>query len=95
MEMEHVEGDDRGSVVLYALSTCIHCRRTRELLASLHVAYDYVYVDLLPEAELHEALKKVMDYNPRGSFPTLIIGDTVIVGFREKEIRKVLGFGPD
>lgn len=95
MECIHVDGDDRGAIILYALSTCIHCRRTRELLESLNVAYDYVYVDLLPEGELREALNTVMDYNPRGSFPTLIIGDTVIVGFREEEIRGALGFGTE
>ena len=33
--------------MLYALSTCVWCRRTKQLLDQLGVEYDYVDVDLL------------------------------------------------
>jgi glutaredoxin-like protein NrdH len=33
----------------------------------------------------------VVKYNPQRSFPTIIIGDKIIVGFKEDEIRKALG----
>jgi len=34
--------------MLYALSTCVWCKKTKELLASLGVDHSYVFVDLLP-----------------------------------------------
>lgn len=89
--MEHVEGRDRGKVVLYALSTCGWCAKTKELLHDLGVDFQFVYVDLLPDEEIEAALQEVERYNPIGSFPTLVINDSqVIAGFREDEIREAL-----
>ena len=36
-------------------------------------------------------LADVKKFNPKCSFPTIIIGDKVIVGFKEKEIKEALG----
>ena len=82
---------NRGKVVLYALSTCGWCAKTKHLLRELGVDFSYVYVDLLDEEEMDRAMKEVEKYNPKGSFPTLVINDaTTIVGFREQEIRQAL-----
>ncbi len=87
----HVEGIDKGPIMLYALSTCIHCKQTRKLLDDLKVAYDYLYVDQLSRSEMDEILKEMEKVNPRGSFPTLVINnDKVIVGSRLDEIREAL-----
>ncbi|TAJ44009.1 glutaredoxin family protein [Methanofollis fontis] len=91
MELVHVDGQDRGEVVLYALSTCGWCGKTKNLLTSLDVAFDYVYVDLLERDEMEQVYAEMMQrYNPSGSFPTLVINGTVIVGFQEDEIREAL-----
>ncbi len=91
MKYEHVEGKDKGRIILYALSTCQWCRMTRDLLANLGVKYDYVYVDLLKGKDREEAVNEVKRFNPSLSFPTLVIGDKAIIGFRDKEIRGALG----
>ncbi len=90
MNFEHVAGKDKGKVTLYALSTCIWCKKTKELLSSLEVSFDYIYVDLLGGDDRSKIIDKVKQYNPSCSFPTLVIGDKCIVGFREKEIREAL-----
>jgi glutaredoxin-like protein NrdH len=90
MTVEHVDGEDRGDILLYALSTCQWCRKTKELLMELGVAFDYVYVDLLEGRELETTYNEVKKYNPRVSFPTLIIDERCIVGFQEKTIREAL-----
>lgn len=90
--MEHCDGKDKGSVVLYALSTCGWCARTKELLRQMGVAFDFAYVDLLDGKEQDDAITAVEKFNPAGSFPTLVINNSrVIVGFREDEIREALG----
>jgi glutaredoxin-like protein NrdH len=91
MTVEHVDGDDRGDILLYALSTCQWCRKTKDLLTELGVAFDYIYVDLLEGRELETTFDEVKKYNPRCSFPTLIIGERCIVGFQEEAIREALG----
>ncbi len=93
MELIHVDGEDAGKITLYALSTCGHCKRIRQFLNELGVAYDFIEVDLLSGEAFDEAYGLVKKYNPRGSFPTLVIGseETVIVGDRLEEIRAALG----
>ena len=88
MSLTHVEGREVGKVTLYALSTCIWCRRTRNLLDELGIAYDYEYVDLLQGNERKQAMDMVRKWNPEVSFPTMIVGDKCIAGFREDEIRE-------
>jgi glutaredoxin-like protein NrdH len=88
MGLTHVEGRQAGKVTLYALSTCIWCRRTRNLLDELGIAYDYEYVDLLQGNERKQAMEAVRKWNPEVSFPTMIVGDKCIAGFKEAEIRE-------
>jgi len=82
---------DQPKVFLYALSTCGHCRSTKKFLDANDVEYDFVDVDLLPKDEKTKALEEVGKVNPQYAFPTIIIGEKVIVGYREVEIREALG----
>lgn len=89
--MQHVPGADRGRVVLYALSTCGWCARTKEFLTDLGVGFSYIYVDLLAGEERDRVVQEIERWNPRLSFPTVVIGgEKVIVGFREEEIREAV-----
>ncbi len=90
MKFEHVDGRDHGKVVLFALSTCGWCAKTKQLLTDLGVAYDYLYVDLVGRDEQKEVVEEVEKYNPALSFPTVIVGDRTIVGFHEDQIREAL-----
>jgi glutaredoxin len=55
------------------------------------VKYEFTDVDLLDEEERMAILEDIRQWNPHCSFPTIIIGDKVIVGFIEEEIREALG----
>lgn len=78
-------------VKIYSLSTCSHCKSTKNLLSECTVKYDFVDVDLLDGEERAAILKDVRQFNPKCSFPTIIIGERVIVGFKENEIKEALG----
>lgn len=91
MPMDHVDGDNKGELVLYALSTCGWCKKTRLLLEDLKVEFSYIYVDLLEGEERNEIIEQVKKYNSNLSFPTLVIdNDKTIVGFNEEKIREAL-----
>jgi len=79
------------SVKLYTLSTCGHCKSTKTFLNECEVQYDFTDVDLFHGDERAEILEDVKKWNPNCSFPTIIIGDKVIVGYKEDEIREALG----
>jgi glutaredoxin-like protein NrdH len=91
MEVEHVAGKNVGHAMLYALSTCPWCQKTKRLLNELGVEYDYIDVDYLDGAEKAKVMDDVKKWNPACSFPTLVLDDKkCIVGFKEDEIRKAL-----
>ncbi len=91
MAIIHVAGKDVGSIMLFALSTCGWCAKTKKLLDDMGVGYDFEYVDHLQGPERDEAIKKVMKWNPACSFPTLVINESkCIIGFKENEIREAL-----
>jgi glutaredoxin len=78
-------------VKMYTLSTCSHCKATKKFLNDCKVKYEATDVDLLSGEERAAILEDVRRWNPRCSFPTIIIGDKVIVGYREDEIKEALG----
>jgi len=91
MTIEHVTGKDAGKIMLYALSTCVWCKKTKNLLDELGVQYDYTHVDLLQDEERKNAIAAIQKWNPAGSVPTLILNDKrSILGFKENEIREAL-----
>ena len=76
---------------VYSLSTCSHCKSCKKLLGECGVEYEFTDVDLLPDNDRSEVLYEIKRLTSRCAFPTVIIGDKVIVGFKEKEIREALG----
>ncbi len=80
-------------VTLYALSTCGWCRRTKHFLDENHISYQLFEVDTLEGDEKERARAEVSKFNPRRSYPTLVIdgGEKVIVGFDEVKLREGLG----
>lgn len=89
----HVKGDDRGKVFMFTLSTCIWCRKTKELLAVLGVSYDYVDVDLVVGDIGEEVMADMHKYNPQTSFPTFVFnnGEQVILGYEVEKIKEFVG----
>lgn len=91
IKIEHVDGEKKGKIILYALSTCAWCKKTRQFLDNLGVTYDCIYVDLLEGEDRDNTIKDVRKWNPRSSFPTIVINDKKsIVGFKEDEIQEAL-----
>jgi glutaredoxin-like protein NrdH len=78
-------------VKVYTLSSCSHCKATKRFLDECSVRYEFTDVDLLEGEERTAILEDVRKFNPRCSFPTIIIGDKVIIGFKENEIKEALG----
>lgn len=78
-------------VKIYTLSTCSHCKSTKKFLDECHVKYEFTDVDLLSAEEKKLIMEDIRKLNPDCTFPTIIIGDKVIVGFEEKKIEKALG----
>jgi glutaredoxin-like protein NrdH len=77
-------------IKIYTLTTCGHCKNTKKLLNDCGVQYECVDVDKLEGNARETVLDEVRKLNPDCSFPTIIIGDKIIVGYREQEIKEAL-----
>ena len=79
-------------VHLYALSTCGWCKKTKAFLDENDIEYEVTYVDLLSGEEKEQVLTEVRKWNPRTSFPTVVVNDNQsVAGFKEERLREVLG----
>ena len=89
MKITHVPGKNKGKVMIFTLSTCGWCKKTKALLNELGVEYDYCDVDLLEGDEQEEAVAQMGKYNPATNFPTIVLNSgKAIIGFKEDEIRR-------
>lgn len=76
---------------IYSLSTCSHCKACKKFLGDCGIEYEFTDVDLLPEDDRKTVVEEIKNLTSRCAFPTVIIGEKVIVGFKEQEIKDALG----
>ncbi len=77
-------------IKLFSLSTCSHCKAVKDLLARHSVDAEVIDVDRLTGDRRKAVIDTVKDYNERVSFPTIVIGSEVIVGYKADRIEKAL-----
>ncbi len=77
-------------IKLFTLSTCSHCVRTKRFFQDEGIEVEFTDVDLLAGAEREKIMDEVRKLNPDCSFPTICIGDIIVVGFNEERLRKAL-----
>jgi glutaredoxin-like protein NrdH len=76
---------------LYSLSTCSHCKACKKFLGECGIEYEFTDVDLLSDDDRKPILDEIKKLTAKCAFPTVIIGEKVIVGFKEQEIKEALG----
>lgn len=77
-------------IKMYTLSTCGHCKAAKQFMCDHNLPHEFTDVDLLTGEARKLVLDEVRTYNPNCSFPTILIGDKVIIGFNETNIREAL-----
>ncbi len=93
MQFSKISGKkENHKVTLYALSTCVWCKMTKQFLNDNSVAYEFVDVDLLNDNDKEKARQTIVSKGGPLSYPTIIVDDkTVITGFRKDQLKEVLG----
>ena len=70
-----MQGEDRGGVRPYTLSSCAWCDKVRGLLNRLGVNYKYVDTDLLEQQEQYEIVTFLDSITGKWGSPVLFIHD--------------------
>lgn len=93
MEFSKVSGKKSDhKVTLYALSTCVWCKLTKQFLSENGVTYEFVDVDLLDDKDKGKVHETIASKGGSLSYPTTIVDDkTVITGFRKDQLKEALG----
>jgi glutaredoxin len=80
------------SVLLFALSTCGWCKRTKEFLRENDVAFEYIDVDKCTLEEKQEVGRLLKEWDAQLGFPVTVVDDEVVItGFIPDEFREALG----
>jgi glutaredoxin-like protein NrdH len=92
MNISRVIGTNtKHKVLVYALSTCVWCKMTKQYLKDNNIAFEYVDVDLAAEEDKDKIRKNIQDLGGPLSYPTTIVDDKkVVTGFRKDLLKKEL-----
>jgi glutaredoxin len=92
MNISKVSGkNNKHRVFLYALSTCVWCKLTKQYLNENNIAYEYVDVDLTDEEDKQKIRNTITNMGGSLSYPTTIVDDKrVITGFRKDLLKEAL-----
>jgi len=92
MDISKVAGkNNKHKVFIYALSTCVWCKLTKQYLNDNSVEYEYVDVDLAEEKDKEKIRQDITDRGGVLSYPTTIVdGKVLITGFRKDKLNEAL-----
>ncbi|HLC82557.1 MAG TPA: glutaredoxin domain-containing protein [Bacteroidia bacterium] len=75
-------------VKIYSTPTCPFCKRAKEFFKKHNVEYEDVNV-----AENEKSRDEMVEKSGQMGVPVIEIGDKIIVGFDEQELKKALKVG--
>jgi len=80
-----------NKVKVFSLTTCGHCKALKRFFDENMIPYEDVTVDALKGEERVAAIEDLKKVNATGAFPVIIIGETVIFGNKQEEVKEALG----
>jgi glutaredoxin-like protein NrdH len=92
MNISKVSGKNNNhKVFVYALSTCVWCKLTKEFLKENNVQFEFVDVDLADEKDKDKIHETIQNMGGMLSYPTIIVDDKVVInGFRKDKLKEAL-----
>ncbi len=92
MDKVRVTGkNNKHRVLLYALSTCAWCKKTKKFLNENDVEYEYIDVDLANDEDHEKIRQDIINRGSEPTYPTIIVDNKkVINGFRMDLLKEAL-----
>lgn len=79
-----------SNIKVFALSTCPYCHQARTFLDESGIVYDVVEVDKLTGQERTDTIDEVKRLSGGTSFPVIVVGDEVVVGYNKSRIQQLI-----
>jgi glutaredoxin len=77
-------------VVVYGLSTCPWCRKTKLYFTDMKIDFDYINYDLAKEEEQSKIMQDMKKFGGGSAFPCVKIGEEVIIGYNPEKFSTLL-----
>lgn len=77
-------------VKIYALTTCLWCRKTKQFFEERKIPFECVEYDKLEESRQEELMKEIRASGGTGSFPFIRIGGACVQGYDPQEFEQLL-----
>jgi glutaredoxin-like protein NrdH len=92
MPFSKVQGKkNEHKVVVYALSTCVWCKMTKQFLKDNDIEFEYIDVDLCEPEEKEQIHQQIQSKGGSLNYPTTVVDDKkVITGFRKDKLKEAL-----
>jgi glutaredoxin-like protein NrdH len=93
MQLSKVSGkNSKHKVLVYALSTCVWCKMTKQFLKDNDIEFEYIDVDLCDEDDKEKIRQEIQSRGGSLSYPTIIVDDNIVItGFRKDKLKEALG----
>ena len=93
MNISKISGkNNKHKVFVYALSTCVWCKLTKQFLNDNNIEYEFVDVDLADEKDKDKIHETIQSKGGMLSYPTIVVDDNIVInGFRKDKLTEVLG----
>ena len=93
MPFSKVQGKkNTHKVVVYALSTCVWCKMTKQFLKDNEIEFEYIDVDLCEPEEKEQIHQQIQSKGGNLNYPTTVVDDKkLITGFRKDQLKEALG----
>ncbi len=78
-------------VTIYALSTCLWCKKTKKYFEEKKIPFEAVDYDKQDEDRQEKMMQEMRGAGCTGSFPFVNIGGTCVQGYDPEEFERLLG----
>ena len=92
MQIVKVPGrNNKHKVLVYAISTCGWCKRSKKFLNDNNIEYEYVDVDVCNGDDRNTIMKDIQSRGGRLAYPTIIIDNKILLtGASPDKLKEVL-----
>jgi glutaredoxin-like protein NrdH len=77
-------------IVFYGLSTCMWCKKTKKYLEELGLEFNIIWVNEQKGDDSERVRGEVKALNPDISYPTVKIGENVVVGYKPDKLKEAV-----
>jgi len=79
-----------AKVLMYTLSTCPWCRKTKQFFMDKNIPFEFVDYDVASDGEQDSIVADMRKHTDHISFPYVVIGDRVVQGYDPDKYEQIL-----